>query len=232
MSRKSRLRIIPDRYFSKFYNYAMKSENKTQYLNNFLNISSDDYIKPAKLNLEYEDLLFLLEHIYNMANLSFSELLDMIAITKSQFSHKFCVPLTTVNDWYSGRGKCPGYYRLLLMHYYKIPVMPKYYVLKSDFETTHKSDNPNNTSENDIISISHSDNITNNQGSSPVPDRLIDLLDEDFDKYLDTVTSNSYFSLKDFENESANLLQNQTDNILDAYDQHLQDIINARKGLK
>lgn len=115
-----RTKIISDKDFDKLWKNALKSENE----NEFVSICQD--IKFNKYNITYDVFIFMLHDIFKCAKLSFSEILDQNHYKKSRLSHAFCIPIRTVEDWYSGVNKCPDYIRLMLLRYFNMFNLGKY----------------------------------------------------------------------------------------------------------
>lgn len=55
------------------------------------------------------DRIALLRRIWDDTHCSIRELIERYGLTQSAFSRHFNIPLRTVQDWYSGRRKCPPY---------------------------------------------------------------------------------------------------------------------------
>ena len=115
-----KLKLISDRDFYKLW----KSANEETKSYDFITKNRDWPYK--KYCLTYDEFSTLLRRIYNSAHLSFKEILDLKKITKAKVSNLFCIPIRTVEDWYSGINKCPAYIRLLLLRYFKIMYLGKY----------------------------------------------------------------------------------------------------------
>lgn len=66
---------------------------------------------------ETEDLIKLSEEIANIwdvAHLSIKDIREKTGLSQVKFSLRFCIPRRTLEDWESGRNKCPDYTRLML----------------------------------------------------------------------------------------------------------------------
>ena len=136
-----RMRIIPDRLFYIFWQEAEKTENKTDYIRKFTLVGSSDYVDfIGKYHLEYEEGVSMLNEIYDKAKLSFKEILQLAKKKKADISNTFCIPIRTVEDWYSGKSKCNAYIRLALLRQYHLLFLGKY--IRTEAENEFKQTIP------------------------------------------------------------------------------------------
>lgn len=138
--RKSRIKIIPNSVFADLWMNANKFMNKSDFLRNYTRAGSKDYIDFAKYGLEYEEGISLINEIYEKASLSFKEIVDLSGKSKSEISYAFCIPIRTIEDWYTGKNKCIPYVRLAILRQYRLFNLGKY--VHTEFEDEYKASAP------------------------------------------------------------------------------------------
>lgn len=128
--RKQRLKIIPDRVFHKLWDAVDKYGSKDIYISNI--IDNDSIFNYRKYCLDYVEASFVLANIYSLKNMSFSDILNKAGTKKSTVSHIFCIPIRTIEDWFSGTNRSPSYIRLMLLKYFHLLDLGKHVRIESD----------------------------------------------------------------------------------------------------
>ena len=125
--REKRKKIITDRLFNKLWMAAEKADSKNNYIQSCTDFSSEQYVNFRKqCGLKYEEGLDLLNEIYDKQHMSFKEILEVAGKRKADIANSFCIPIRTVEDWYTEKNKCSGYIRLMLLRQYHILNLGKY----------------------------------------------------------------------------------------------------------
>lgn len=127
-------RIVPDRLFSLLWNEAEKSKSKSEYLKKYTLVSSASCIDFKKYRIGYDEGVAMLSEIYEKANMSFREIVAMAEKKKADISNTFCIPIRTVEEWYSGKNKCNSYIRLLLIRQYHLLNLGKFIYTEAEEE--------------------------------------------------------------------------------------------------
>ena len=117
---QKRTKIIKNKDYVKLWKAALAEEDR----DTFIRCVQEWNYKKYKLN--YEEFIYMLMEIHKNAHISFKEILDSENMKKSEIANAFCVPIRTVEDWYSGKNKCPDYFRLLLLRYFHKENLGKY----------------------------------------------------------------------------------------------------------
>ena len=128
--RKQRLKVIPDRVFHKLWDAVGKYESEDIYISNI--IDNDSIFNYRKYCLDYVEASFVLACIYRLKNMSFSDILNKAGTKKSTVSHIFCIPIRTIEDWYSGTNRSPAYIRLMMLKYFHLLDLGKHVRIESD----------------------------------------------------------------------------------------------------
>ena len=132
--RTKRKRIIPNKIFVKLWRGAEKECDKREYIRKYSSATSNDYINFKSIGLEYEEVLYLLNEIHDKQHLEFKEILEAVRKRKSDIANTFCIPIRTVEEWYTGKNKCASYIRLMMLKHYRLFEFGKYIYLESDEE--------------------------------------------------------------------------------------------------
>ncbi len=111
-----RIRIIPDRVFYKLWKNSEKMP-KEEFLRSMTSSLSDTKVDFKKYGIKDEEVFKLLTGIHKISHMPLDEMLGIIGMTKAEFSNAFCIPIRTVEDWYSKKNRMPGYFKLLLARY-------------------------------------------------------------------------------------------------------------------
>ncbi len=119
--KNKRLKVIPNKLFHKLWD-AAQTGDKGSYIKRFTFPSSPDIINFYKdFGMSPNSTYKMLEQIHYLANLSFKEILELTGKRKAHISDIFCIPIRTIEEWYSGNNRCPSYIRLaILNNYYKV----------------------------------------------------------------------------------------------------------------
>lgn len=128
--RRQRLKIIPDRVFHKLWDLVDKYDTQDDYISSLM--SSDKIFGFKKYALDYAEASFALAQIYNLKNMPFKEIIEKAGTKKCTVSHIFCIPIRTVEDWYSGVNNSPSYIRLIILKYYHLLNLGKHIRLECD----------------------------------------------------------------------------------------------------
>lgn len=135
--KKRRIRVLPDRTFSILWTYANKQKqlSKDEYVKVFLSHESSHYIPFYRLyeidELSARDMLCA---VYDAAKKTFRELLEEANIKKADCSYIFCIPIRTVEDWYSNKSSCNAYIRLMLIRHFYLLNLGNYIYLQSEMD--------------------------------------------------------------------------------------------------
>ncbi len=131
----SRLKVLPDRVFSRLWNAAEKADSKSSYIKEFTNPMSENYIDfNRKYEIDPEAASIMLSEIYEKSHMTFKEIITKAGKRKADISNIFCIPIRTVEEWYTGNNKCNGYIRLMLLKRFHMLSMGKYITTESDRE--------------------------------------------------------------------------------------------------
>ena len=136
-----RKKIIPNRLFHVLWLEAEKINNQKEYIKTFTSASSAKYVDfRSKYDLEYDEAVTLLGEIYKKQHLTFKEILNLANKRKADISNTFCIPVRTVEEWYSGKNKCSAYIRLMIMRHYHLINLGKY--IYAEFEEEYQNTKP------------------------------------------------------------------------------------------
>ena len=129
---KKRLKIIPDRIFHKLWDEAGKYNDLDEYI---ISISSNSKIFNYKSHdLDYPEYAELLKNIYNCRKLKLKDISDKVSKQKSELSHIFCIPIRTIEAWYSDINTIPAYILLMMLKHFHLINLGKYIRLESEIE--------------------------------------------------------------------------------------------------
>lgn len=135
MSKQNRLKILPDKIFQELWNRAesKKDSSADEYVSYFLSAKSEGRIDfYRKYSIDEITAGELLTNIYEANRLSFRSILNEAKVKKAEISRIFCIPIRTIEDWYSDKNKCPSYIRLMLLRHYYLIYLGKYITLESE----------------------------------------------------------------------------------------------------
>lgn len=177
MSRQKTI-IIKDIDFHKLWTIAIETNEFNKYFNTITDTKSTKYVNLNKYNLTNTQIYELLDSIYKTSKLNISEIMKQYDLTNAAFSHKFCIPIRTVEDWKSAeRTSSPAYIKLMILRLLGHKILPPFVAIES---WTKINESKNNTT---II-------------TTDVIDQLIK--DDETDEMLIQDYS-PFFSLKDWE---------------------------------
>lgn len=128
--RKQRLKILPDRVFHKLWDAVDRYESPDGYINNI--IENNRIFDHRRYGLDYVEACFVLDNIYKLKNMSFKDILEAAGTKKSVVSHIFCIPIRTLEDWFSGVNRSPAYIRLMMIKYFHLLNLGKHVRIESD----------------------------------------------------------------------------------------------------
>ncbi len=111
MGRNKKKSITP-KIFHKLWDAACKSPDRSEYVRDILRSGR---FRPESCDLKYDEAVTLLLDIHRLSTTSFKDILGKIKKRKCEISDLYCIPIRTVEEWYSGGNKCPGYVRLMIM---------------------------------------------------------------------------------------------------------------------
>ena len=121
------IKVIPDKIFHILWSYASKCKDLNEYILHFTSIKSKGYIDfYRECNINESDIIETLTNIYKAASLSFKEIVDLSGKKKVEISNIFCIPIRTIEDWYSGKSRCNDYIRLMLIRHFSILYLGKH----------------------------------------------------------------------------------------------------------
>lgn len=152
---KKRLKIIPDRIFHKLWDEAGKYDDLDEYI---ISTSSNSKVFNYKSHdLDYPEYAELLKNIYTCRKLKLKDIADKTSKQKSELSHIFCIPIRTIEAWYSDINTIPAYILLMMLKHFHLINLGKYIRLESEIEREatrpaiynkrKPSDNPKSASE-------------------------------------------------------------------------------------
>ena len=128
-----RYKILPDKTFRKLWEASISTDNKKEYMNSILLTSSKCHIDfKKKYDIKYEQASLLLSEIYDKSHMCFAEIMELCNLRNRDVADIFCIPSRTIEDWKSGKSKCPAYIRLgILRHFHQIN-LGKYIQVESE----------------------------------------------------------------------------------------------------
>lgn len=182
---KNKFITIPDRIFHKIWNLALDSDSFIDYYNVITSSKSEDFIDMQKYGFDIDSLYDTLKMIYDVSKLTIIDFLNKYGIKKASLSHRFCIPIRTVENWCNGNAKCSPYIIIMILEGYNIRYLPEHVYTQSQFDFKVSQKKNVKKFENEDKSI------LNKQKKGKVP---ID----DIDDLLDNINLES-FSVKDFE---------------------------------
>lgn len=151
--------VIPDKVFHKLWDAACDSDTLDEYYSSITSPSSKSHINLQKYNISTSQIYDVLKTIHNAAHYSIQSLIKEYQFTKASFSHRFCVPIRTVENWCAQTNKCPGYTRLLFLRALDYQILPKGFYVESYCPKDKPSVKTSKEKLNDISVISNENNI-------------------------------------------------------------------------
>ena len=129
--------VIPDKIFHKLWDYACDSDSFDEFFSMITSQSSKSYVNMQKYNIFADKLYDVLKSIHCAAHYPIKSMIIDYGFTKASFSHRFCVPIRTVENWCAQTNKCPGYTRLLFLNALGYSILPKGFYFESTLPTGH-----------------------------------------------------------------------------------------------
>ena len=123
--------VIPDKIFHKLWDYACEYDSLDEFYSAINTSSSKSYINLQKYNISVSQLYDVIKAIYDAAHYSIKDIIKDFHFTKASFSHRFCVPIRTVENWCARTNKCPGYTRLLFLEALEFQILPNNIYIES-----------------------------------------------------------------------------------------------------
>lgn len=195
---RQRLKILPDRIFHKIWDIVDDFSDPDEYVSS---LSSDSSIfKYDAYGITYSECIFLLKSLYKAKNMTFREIIDAAGTKKSEISHIFCIPIRTVEDWYSGKNRTPSYVKIMVLKHFHMLDLGKYVRLSSTIE--HIKTQPSiyikrYQSEEPELATDHVGQITDNPTNEAQPVKNADYYYDEFisgaeyERYLDKLIADS-----------------------------------------
>ena len=179
--------IIPDRVFHKIWNVSCDYDEFSSFYNSITSVKSKNYIDLYKYGFDLDLIYDTLRSIHKYSHYSFSVFLDEYKIKKATISHRFCIPIRTIENWCNGSGKCAPYVMLMILECYNIKYLPDNIYTESLWNKSF-SDKDTNKKKQNKKKIEKPDN-KEDLGKLPL---------DDIDDLLDNINLET-FSLRDFE---------------------------------
>ena len=129
---RQRLKIIPDRIFHKLWDSIDKYDSTEDYVSALSTDSSLFNYNSYKIT--YSECIYLLKSLYKAKKMTFKELIEAAGAKKSEISHIFCIPIRTVEDWYSEKNRTPSYIKIMILKQFHMLDLGKYVRLQSSIE--------------------------------------------------------------------------------------------------
>ncbi len=189
-----RLKVIPDRIFHKIWLLSLDHDAPDDFIASV--IHGTRAFKGDKYGLDYVETLEFLKTVFELSHLTFADIVASTGCKKSEISHIFCIPIRTVEDWYSGRNKAPSYVNIMIMKQFHLFRLGKYVRLESDI--THAKTQPAIYSKRTpkkavLLSYDAFDSININEDEKHTPTWLNDEFDSntEYEEYLDRIVAES-----------------------------------------
>ena len=132
---RQKLRIIPDKLFSSIYLTSFEGYSKQEHQDLFLSYKSSkkiDFWRKYRIG-EYEAAT-LINAIYDLANLSFNDLIIKTGKKKCEIRDIFCIPQRTLENWCYGKQPDNHAIRLMIIKQYHLLNLGNYIKLESELE--------------------------------------------------------------------------------------------------
>lgn len=76
--------------------------------------------------ITYDEALFIYKALYECYNTSFAEIMKLASVSNSEIRDIFNIPIRSIEEWKSGRNRCPDYIRLMLLRYFHLISLGKH----------------------------------------------------------------------------------------------------------
>lgn len=131
--KNNRIKVLPDKVFESIWKKSENYDDIAIFIKDMTNPMNNDYIDLYKsYNISIIKTHDILREIFRCSHLSFKDILEIINKPKIYISHAYMIPIRTIEDWYSGKNKCPVYIRLMLIK--------QYYILNFGYEIKLESE--------------------------------------------------------------------------------------------
>ena len=131
-------KILPNRVFHTLWDDAQKYE-KSDFAKRFLHPHSEHYIDfEKKYHISDAEAQYLLNAIFECANLSVAEIVKRANVKESTIVHSFCIPRSTTAEWYYGRNPCPSYIRLMMVRHFHLLDLGRYIFIEEEIDTKNR----------------------------------------------------------------------------------------------
>ena len=178
---KKRLKVIPNRIFHKLWDLSEEYPDPEGYINA---ISSNRKICNFRsYDLDYDEFIDVLKKIYGFRHIKLKDISDQTQKRKSELSHIFCIPIRTIEAWYSDINPMPSYILLMMLKYFHLLNLGKYVRLESEIEYTSTKPSiyrKKEQKDDDLIKYEY-----------PLPDEKSEyekfMESKDYDSYLDSL---------------------------------------------
>ncbi len=101
---------MTDEIFFGLWQDALEQPDRDIYISKY---SYPDWFNYNGINMSKNETIAILENIHHAAHMTVKDIISLAGLTQHAFSTKFCIPLRTIENWVSQKGKCPDYLRLL-----------------------------------------------------------------------------------------------------------------------
>lgn len=129
---KKRLKIIPDIAFHKLWAKADEYESADGYIN--ATINNPKIFNYKNYGLDYPEYATMLKNVYKFRHYKLKDISKSTSKRKSELSHIFCIPIRTIEAWYSEINVIPSYILLMMLKQFHLLDLGKYVRLSSEVE--------------------------------------------------------------------------------------------------
>ena len=126
---KIKTRIIPDRIFYKIVKLSERFNSEEEFNTSFT--IGEPIFNYKRYNLQYDEYIFLILEIYRRTHQCLFDIAKESDMRKCDISNIYCIPIRTVEDWYSQRTKCPVYIKMMILKDNHLLNLGKYIKLQS-----------------------------------------------------------------------------------------------------
>ena len=179
---KKRLKIIPDRVFHKLWVNAGNYSSDEEYIN--CTVSDSKMFNFKGHGLDYPEYADMLKKIYRLRHYKLKDISGITSKKKSELSHIFCIPIRTIEAWYSDINVIPPYILLMMLKHFHLLELGKYVRLESEIE--HENSKP---------AVYARKNASGGDESEPVEAKKSAyeefMESEDYDAYLDKLIASA-----------------------------------------
>ncbi len=123
----NRRKILSNKAFHAIWTMASKVESYEELKANLI---ADKKACPKTLEknygITYDETLFIYKEIFDCYNTSFAKIMELASVSNSDIRDIFNIPIRSIEEWKSGRNKCPDYIRLMLLRFFHLISLGKY----------------------------------------------------------------------------------------------------------